>query len=66
MSAQREDLTLQFRFVGGMIDSLNAEIALGTVSNVEDGVQWIGYTYLFVRMRRNPFAYGTKYYLCSY
>lgn len=41
-----------------MIDALNAEIALGTVSGVDDGIQWIGYTYLFVRMRRNPFAYG--------
>ena len=29
-----------------MIDSLNAEITLGTVTNVNEGVQWIGYTYL--------------------
>lgn len=47
-----------FSFVGGMIDALNAEIALGTVASVQDGVQWIGYTYLFVRMQRNPVVYG--------
>ena len=47
------------RFVTGMIDALNAEIALGTVANVNDAVQWLGYTYLFVRMRKNPFQYGT-------
>ena len=41
-----------------MIDSLNAEIALGTVANVHDAVQWLGYTYLFVRMRKNPLQYG--------
>ena len=41
-----------------MADSLNAEIALGTVSNARDAVQWLGYTYLFVRMRMNPFVYG--------
>lgn len=41
-----------------MIDSLNAEVALGTVANVHDAVQWLGYTYLFVRMRKNPFTYG--------
>ena len=41
-----------------MVDSLNAEISLGNVSNVRDGIQWLGYTYLFVRMRMNPFAYG--------
>ena len=40
------------------MDSLNAEIALGTVANVRDAVQWLGYTYLFVRMRMNPFVYG--------
>lgn len=43
-----------------MIDSLNAEIALGTVTNVSEGVQWIGYTYLFVRMKRNPVVYGMQ------
>jgi hypothetical protein len=36
----------------------NAEITLGTVSNITEGVQWLGYTYLFVRMRRNPMFYG--------
>lgn len=41
-----------------MIDSLNAEVALGTVSSLTEGIEWIGYTYLFVRMRRNPFLYG--------
>ena len=41
-----------------MIDSLNAEIALGTVASIRDGVQWLGYTYLWVRMRKNPFQYG--------
>ena len=41
-----------------MVDALNAEVSLGTVSNIKEAIQWIGYTYLFVRMRRNPFAYG--------
>ena len=41
-----------------MVDSLNAEIALGTITSVQDAIQWLGYTYLFVRMRREPFIYG--------
>ena len=41
-----------------MVDALNAEISLGTVSNIRDAVQWLGYTYLFVRMRKNPLTYG--------
>ena len=34
---------------------------MGTVSNTHDAVQWLGYTYLFVRMRMNPFFYGWHY-----
>lgn len=49
---------IESRFDFGMIDALNAEIALGTVANVDDGVRWLGYTYLFVRMRKNPLQYG--------
>jgi antiviral helicase SLH1 len=50
-------LTL-LRFTAGMIDSMNAEIALGTVANVNDAIRWLGYTYMYVRMRKNPFSYG--------
>ncbi|KAK1067349.1 putative steryl acetyl hydrolase mug81, partial [Friedmanniomyces endolithicus] len=41
-----------------MVDNLNAEIALGTVTSVPEATTWLGYSYLFVRMRRNPIAYG--------
>ena len=41
-----------------MIDALNAEISLGTVANVPDAVQWLQYTYLYVRMKKNPLQYG--------
>jgi replicative superfamily II helicase len=47
------------RFDRGLLDSLNAEISLGTVTNVPEGAEWIGYTYMFVRMRKNPMVYGT-------
>ena len=46
------------RFVKGMTDSMNAEIALGTVTTVQDAVRWLGYTYLFVRMQKSPTLYG--------
>ncbi|EJD53558.1 Sec63-domain-containing protein [Auricularia subglabra TFB-10046 SS5] len=49
---------IESKFEGGLVDSLNAEISLGTVSNVPEAMQWLSYTYLFVRMRRNPFVYG--------
>ncbi|PWN54230.1 Sec63-domain-containing protein [Violaceomyces palustris] len=49
---------IESKFITGLIDSLNAEVALGTVSNIRDGVSWLGYTYLFTRMKRTPFTYG--------
>jgi antiviral helicase SLH1 len=38
---------IESKFIPGMVDSLNAEIALGTIANVQEGIQWLGYTYLF-------------------
>ncbi|POW10357.1 hypothetical protein PSHT_08764 [Puccinia striiformis] len=49
---------IESQFITGIVDSLNAEIALGTVRTIDEGVQWIGWTYLFVRMRKNPMVYG--------
>lgn len=46
------------RFTEGLVDSLNAEVALGTVTTMDEGVRWLGYSYLFVRMRKNPLVYG--------
>ncbi|KAG6911722.1 hypothetical protein DXG01_007972 [Tephrocybe rancida] len=58
LDAVTSQIPIESQFQGGLIDSLNAEIALGTVANVSDAVRWLGYTYLFVRMRKNPFIYG--------
>eukprot|EP01130_Rhizamoeba_saxonica_P011676 TRINITY_DN4859_c0_g2_i1.p1 TRINITY_DN4859_c0_g2~~TRINITY_DN4859_c0_g2_i1.p1 ORF type:complete len:1866 (+),score=443.62 TRINITY_DN4859_c0_g2_i1:728-5599(+) len=39
-------------------DLLNGEIVLGTVSNIREAITWLSYTYLHVRMRKNPLVYG--------
>lgn len=39
-------------------DNLNAEVALGTVTNIKEACAWLGYTYLFIRMKTNPLVYG--------
>ncbi|CAO1614442.1 unnamed protein product [Parajaminaea phylloscopi] len=52
---------IESKFDKGLIDSLNAECALGTVQSVNDGIAWLSYTYLFTRMRRNPLAYGMSH-----
>ena len=52
---------IESRFVAGLVDNLNAEVVLGTVSTVAEGSAWLSYTYLFVRMLRNPLAYGISW-----
>ena len=58
-------LTCQFpiesKFLKYITDNLNAEIVAGTVADVTEGCFWLGYTYLFVRMKKNPLAYGMCY-----
>lgn len=57
-----DDADIACRFTAGIDDALNAEIALGTVANVHDAIQWLGYTYLFIRMRKNPLTYGKHHF----
>lgn len=52
---------IESKFIEGLADHLNAEVVLGTVTNVKEGVAWLGYTYLIVRMRKNPLAYGISW-----
>ncbi|XP_038724943.1 DExH-box ATP-dependent RNA helicase DExH14 isoform X2 [Tripterygium wilfordii] len=51
-------LPIESQFISSLKDNLNAEVALGTVTNVKEACAWLGYTYLFIRMRLNPLAYG--------
>uniref|UniRef100_A0A8R1EBQ1 SEC63 domain-containing protein n=2 Tax=Caenorhabditis japonica TaxID=281687 RepID=A0A8R1EBQ1_CAEJA len=44
--------------ISRLTDMLNAEIVLGTVSSVSEATNWLGYTFLFVRMLKNPTLYG--------
>ncbi|RAO68915.1 uncharacterized protein BHQ10_004927 [Talaromyces amestolkiae] len=43
-----------------LIDHLNAEISLGTVSDIQSAIKWLAGTFLFVRLRRNPTRYKLK------
>ena len=58
LSAVTQQQPIESKFSRKLVDNLNAEIALGTVTSVPEAVQWLGYSYLFVRMQRNPLAYG--------
>ncbi|KAK1375928.1 Activating signal cointegrator 1 complex subunit 3-like [Heracleum sosnowskyi] len=51
-------LPIESQFISSLKDNLNAEVALGTVTNVKEACAWLGYTYLSIRMKKNPLAYG--------
>ena len=61
LSLLTNQFPIESNFVALLADNLNAEISLGTVTNVQEAVQWLSYTYLYVRMRKNPLVYGMKY-----
>lgn len=52
---------IESKLLDKLTDNLNAEISLGTVTTIDEGVQWLGYTYMMVRMRQNPFTYGIEW-----
>jgi pre-mRNA-splicing helicase BRR2 len=46
--------------VSRLPDLLNAELVLGSIQNMKEAVAWLGYSYLFIRMLRQPALYGIK------
>lgn len=58
LSAITQQRPIESKFSRKLVDNLNAEISLGTVTSVPEAVQWLGYSYMFVRMKRDPFTYG--------
>ncbi|KAJ0262082.1 Brr2 [Hirschfeldia incana] len=57
LSLMNEQLPIESQFISKLADQLNAEIVLGTVQNAKEACHWLGYTYLYIRMVRNPTLY---------
>jgi pre-mRNA-splicing helicase BRR2 len=60
LSLLNQQLPIESQFVSKLADNLNAEVVLGTVTTVREAAAWLGYTYLYVRMLRNPTLYGVE------
>ena len=63
LSLMNQQLPIESQFMSKLSDNLNAEIVLGNVRTRDEAVEWLGYTYLFVRMLRSPGLYsvGAEY-----
>jgi pre-mRNA-splicing helicase BRR2 len=63
LSLLNQQLPIESQFISKLADNLNAEIVLGNIKTRDEAVDWLGYTYLFVRMLRSPGLYqvGAEY-----
>lgn len=61
LSLLTNQFPIESNFIQCLADNLNAEVTLGTISNIDEAIEWLSYTYLFVRMRINPQVYGMNY-----
>ncbi|EDQ89655.1 uncharacterized protein MONBRDRAFT_36978 [Monosiga brevicollis MX1] len=58
LSLLNEQLPVESQYVKHLADNLNAEIVAGTVQNLDEAITWLSFTYLYIRMLRNPILYG--------
>ena len=58
LSLNNMQLPIESQFISQLADQLNAEIVMGSVSNLKDGINWLAYSYLYIRMLRAPLLYG--------
>ncbi|XP_065169439.1 U5 small nuclear ribonucleoprotein 200 kDa helicase [Atheta coriaria] len=61
LSLLNQQLPIESQLISKLPDMLNAEIVLGTVQTVKDAVTWLGYSYLYIRMLRQPTLYGISH-----
>lgn len=52
-----ERFDIESRFASKLPDHLITEIALLNVQNASEACDWLGYTFLYLRLLRNPIAY---------
>ncbi|KAK4997051.1 Pre-mRNA-splicing helicase BRR2 [Elasticomyces elasticus] len=63
LSLMNQQLPIESQFVSRLADNLNAEAVLGNIRSRDEAVQWLGYTYLYIRMLKSPTLYhvGPEY-----
>lgn len=58
LSLLGEQAPIESNFTKALADHMNAEIVNGTINNIKEAVQWLSYTFLYIRMCKNPMVYG--------
>lgn len=58
LSLTNLQLPVESQLIKTLADHMNAEIVLGTIQTIAEATDWLSYTFLYVRMLRNPKLYG--------
>jgi pre-mRNA-splicing helicase BRR2 len=58
LSLTNLQLPVESQMIKNLSDHLNAEVVLGSVQSVAEAMDWLSYTFLYVRMLQNPTLYG--------
>lgn len=58
LAVLNQQLPIESQLISKVVDNLNAEVVAGNVQNRKDGVDWLTYTYLYVRMLMSPDIYN--------
>ncbi len=58
LSLTNTQLPVESQLISRLPDLILAEMVLGTVTNVDEAVNWLAYTFLYVCMLRSPSLYG--------
>ncbi|KAL7721190.1 U5 small nuclear ribonucleoprotein 200 kDa helicase [Entamoeba marina] len=62
ITTQREiqQLPIESQLITSIVDCLNAEIVIGNIKSIEDGISWLAMTYYYVCMVRSPKLYELR------
>lgn len=58
LSLTNLQLPVESQLIKTLPDHLNAEVVLGTVQTISEAMDWLTYTFLYVRMLQNPTLYN--------
>jgi len=60
LSLLNQQLPVESQMISRLPDTINAEVVLGNIQSIKDAVNWLGYTYLYIRALRQPSLYGVE------
>ena len=58
LSLLNQQLPIESQMISALPDAINAEVVLGTISNLKDAVNWLAYSYLYIRMMKAGQVYS--------